>query len=357
MSDERILRELITSWEEQQIRLVELIARYAEDAYNSGSVGAVEATRYLERKLASTNALLKEAGEALASPDPDAINELMEGAWRRGIDWADADIEAASAALGGEAVATAAVAQTRATPPRALLALAEEANRAVQGTRFPILRATRDAYREVIYAAARDMATGNVTLQQAVGRAVDDMARRGIRGFTDRAGRQWLPETYSEMAVRTAYTRAANAGRVQRYQDRGHNLVIVNDVFGECPRCRPWELKVLMLNPGPVPEGVTVAGTLGQAQAAGFQHSNCRHQVNLYIPGLTKSRPRMQDQGQYEQIQAARRQRLKVRQERRRLAAARAAQNAGGVSVAQVRLRQALEDYAPVPVSLFPEQP
>ena len=246
---------------------------------------------------------------------------------------------------------------TSATPPRVLLALTEEANRAVQGTRLPILRATRDAYREVIYAASREMATGSTTLQQAVGRAVDEMARRGIRGFTDRLGRQWLPETYSEMALRTAYTRAANAGRVQRYQDRGHNLVIVNDVFGECPRCRPWELKILMLTPGPVPDGVNVAGTLGQAQSAGFQHANCRHQVNVYIPGLTKSRPRMNDTGQYEQIQKHRRQRLRARQERRRLAAARAIENSGGAAAAQVRLRQALQDYTPPPLSLFPEQP
>lgn len=355
MSDERILRDLLIAWEEQQVRLVELIARYAEDAYNSGATGAVEATRYLERKLATTQALVRDAEKALASPDPKAVQDLMEGAWRRGIDWADADLEAAGAAMSGQTVA--AVPQVNATPPRVLLALTEEANRAVQGTRLPILRATRDAYREVIYSASREMATGSTTLQQAVGRAVDEMARRGVRGFTDSLGRQWLPETYAEMSIRTAYTRAANAGRVQRYQDRGHNLVIVSDVFGECPRCRPWELKVLQITPGPVPEGVSVAGTLGQAQAAGLQHANCRHQVNVYIPGLTKPRPRMRDQGQYEQIQAHRRQRLRVRQERRRLAAAKAANNAGGVAAAQVRLRQALEDYTPPPLNLFPEQP
>ncbi|MFE6486602.1 phage minor capsid protein, partial [Streptomyces sp. NPDC057757] len=77
-----------------------------------------------------------------------------------------------------------------------------------------ITRAVVDAYRSIITRVSSGPLLGTVTRRQASQRALDQFARRGVSGFTDRAGRDWELATYAEMAVRSVTARAAIEGHI-----------------------------------------------------------------------------------------------------------------------------------------------
>jgi hypothetical protein len=140
------------------------------------------------------------------------------------------------------------------------------------------------------------------------------------------------------MAVRTAAGRAAIQGHTDRLAAAGQQLVVVSDAPLECPLCRPWEGRVLALSGAPGPREVAVqhatrdgetvrvhvAGTLPEARAAGLLHPNCRHNVGIYLPGITR-RPQSPPHPQgatYEDTQRQRYYERQVRAWKRRQAVA-----------------------------------
>lgn len=179
------------------------------------------------------------------------------------------------------------------TNTRAVDVLVRETVTSVRSTHGQILRSVEDVYRTVIAeVSAPGVVTGTETRRQATQRALDRFAARGITGFRDRSGRNWELESYTEMATRTAAGRAQIAGSLDRYVADGRDLVIVSDHTQECELCRPWEGKILSIT-GATPAGTrvggfVVAGTVREAQSAGLQHPNCRHNLAAFVPGLTR---------------------------------------------------------------------
>lgn len=155
---------------------------------------------------------------------------------------------------------------------------------------------------------------GNLTRVQATVRAVDDLARAGIHGFTDAAGRRWQPAAFAEMSVRTGVTDAHTAGAIEAAGTRGTDLLMVSDAPRECPQCQPYEGKLLSLNGttlGTQPtdadgQPATITGTLDQARANGFQHPNCRHRLYPFIPGQTRLYKATDDRENYKASQRQR---------------------------------------------------
>lgn len=151
-------------------------------------------------------------------------------------------------------------------------------------THTRILRSTLDVYRTAVAeAGAPQVLAGTITRRQAAQRVLDRWARSGVSGFTDRTGRVWTVESYAEMATRTAVGRAQVQGALDRFDEAGYDLVIVSDAGGECEACRPWEGEILSQS-GDDQTYPSVAA----ATSAGLFHANCRHDVGLYVPGLTK---------------------------------------------------------------------
>lgn len=160
----------------------------------------------------------------------------------------------------------------------------------LDATSLRILRTAEDVYRSVIGEVTQQGLAGEFTRRQAAQAALDRFAVRGVTGFTDTLGRQWSLASYTEMACRTSASRASMAAKMQRYVDRGKDLVIVSDAPGECERCRPWEGQVLSLS-GTDSEHPS----LDEATGAGLFHHNCRHDFGLYVPGLTRERSGLAD--------------------------------------------------------------
>lgn len=186
----------------------------------------------------------------------------------------------------------------------AILRLAGALTGTLRGTYTPVVRWAMDAYREVITRTAlADVLSGVGTRRQASQRAWAQLLGRGITGFTDRSGRNWNLASYVEMATRTGAAQAAVEGHADRLGEAGIDLVVVSNSPQECPRCRPWEGKVLVRN-GPAGERterfehatrdgvevmVRIAGSVDEAVRAGLLHPNCTHALSAYLPGLTKA--------------------------------------------------------------------
>lgn len=166
-------------------------------------------------------------------------------------------------------------------------------------------RAVQEAmrYRSGIGEAVRDL-TGAERRAQSLSRlqtaqkVIDDLAARGITGFTDASGRSWEMASYAEMATRTASSRLHLQLQLAAMGPAGMDLVIVDNPgrVAPCPRCRPWEGKVLSLtgrtdgentitDAGGQKRTEKIAGTLAEATTAGLLHPACRHSLIPWVSG------------------------------------------------------------------------
>lgn len=146
-----------------------------------------------------------------------------------------------------------------------------------------ILRRADDAYTRIVGEVSAKVASGTITVREAVSEELDRFADKGIGAFIDKAGRTWEMSTYAEMATLTAIERATIAGYVDTMQEYGFDLAIISSHFGACPLCEPWEDVI-----------VSVSGTNGEyhsladAEAAGCFHPRCLHDLSTYYEGITR---------------------------------------------------------------------
>ena len=96
--------------------------------------------------------------------------------------------------------------------------------------------------------------------------------------FVDRAGRQWAPEKYLRMVSRTLMSESQREAHEAAYVEAGVDLVKVSVHGTTCPKCAPFEGKVLSLTGAT--EGKT---TVAEARAAGLFHPNCKHRLLAHV--------------------------------------------------------------------------
>lgn len=150
-----------------------------------------------------------------------------------------------------------------------------------------ILRWPEDAYREVIAQTTPGLLLGMDTGRQAQARAWRALRRRGITGFTDKAGRRWNLATYVEMATRTASHRAFTDSNLATLGSYGIDLVTAVGGKGQCEACGRWVGQVMsQTGTGArtiqvehayrdgVMVTVRIKGSVDDAIADGFMHPN-----------------------------------------------------------------------------------
>jgi hypothetical protein len=166
---------------------------------------------------------------------------------------------------------------------------------------------------------------------------MNDLASRGLTGFTDSAGRRWSLDAYAEMATRTAASRMHLSAQLSLMGQHGFDLVIVDTATREapCPMCRPWIGQVLSLSGATggisvitdasgMQRTAIIKGTVAEAVASGLLHPNCRHSLLPWTEGagaLYRSRPVGTPQD-YKNEQKLRAHERAVRQNRAKVAAA-----------------------------------
>lgn len=321
---EDLARAVAALYETAEVTLIERIR---------AAIGAgIDSPAWVNLKLAALGNLQAGIDELIAALEADAsgaIHQAVSEAYERGQQAAVAELGALG--VGQVAAATEAL-PAAATVDRLAAAVAADTGPA----HLRMLRQAMDVYRDVVSAASAAPLLGTQTRRQAAQSALSRFAARGVTGFVDTAGRSWNLVSYVEMATRTAVGRAAIEAHSDRLGAAGVDLVIVSSAPEECEKCRPWEGKILTragdggartveVEHATV-DGrmvrVRVAGSLPEARSAGLMHPNCRHDISIYLPGLTRPPAPVPARATYEQTQQQRYFERQIRAWKRREAAA-----------------------------------
>jgi hypothetical protein len=109
-------------------------------------------------------------------------------------------------------------------------------------------------------------------------RLVQELRARGIRSFTDRAGRQWALERYAEMVARTTTREAVVEAAKLRMAATGISLAEVSRSKNPCAICRPWEGQTVSLDGRTREHDGRAVATLDAMPNGGPPfHPNCAH--------------------------------------------------------------------------------
>lgn len=317
MLAEGLAEKVAAAYASVEVRLLTLIGERL--------AAGIDAPGWAEAKLAELQVIRRRAMALAAQARGEAVTELVAAlntAYLRGV--AAGQLEAG--ALLGTTLEVA--------PPQAELAVAALVTAqagALEALDLQIVRATTDAFRDAVAKASAGTLTGGSTRLQDAQSAMDDLGRRGLSGFTDKAGRNWSLSSYVEMATRSTTAQAAIQGHMDRLHDAGIDLFVVSNSPRECDLCRPWEGKVL--SRGPVAaiqrnartgamERVPVAGTVREAMSRGLFHPNCTHNLSGYVHGATRVGDATSNPEGYEERQRLRAMERHVREWKRREACA-----------------------------------
>lgn len=108
-------------------------------------------------------------------------------------------------------------------------------------------RQVDDIFRREQLRAAASMLLTQGTVPEASKQLVDRLAEQGVKGFTDKAGRQWNLANYAEMAVRTTARQAVTEGTKNSLLGRRVDLIRISSHASSCPVCKPYEGKTYSL--------------------------------------------------------------------------------------------------------------
>ena len=265
---QRRAEALLKMYAEAEERLLRIIARRIGKAPNR------DPPAWAARKLAEVQAVRAELSEVIDALATRSLEERIKLLWSAHDEGADGLLRE----LG--------LNEERSGRSQAAVALIDDIDGRFSELHRRILRDAADVYREVVSQALPMAAMGVETTQQAIQRALNGFADRGITAFIDAAGRRWGMAEYAEMAVRTGMMHASIAGYTQEALAHDEDLVIISDHTDECPLCAPWERLVLSLT-GAQADHPDCSGTVAEARAAGLFHPNCLHAMTVYVPGLT----------------------------------------------------------------------
>lgn len=243
-----------------------------------------------------TLAALRKEGESLAARlrDPQYIARLTAIASEQGQAAAIAHL---TSVFGAQGIKTAS--GITGTAANAIGQITLDLTNRLDQMSERITRWMPDAYQKVISLVTPQTIAGVLTIQQAQKSAAESFIARGVRGFTDAAGKEWRIGTYAEMATRTSVNRAWMDANIYAMQQNA-DLHLVSIIIGAnaCAKCARHGGKIYATDGrsagnytlpsavGGPSVTIHVAGSLAQARAQGWNHPNCRCVVVAYIPGL-----------------------------------------------------------------------
>ena len=139
---------------------------------------------------------------------------------------------------------------------------------------------------------------GAKSFGEALRDSVTDMARAGLTGFVDRAGREWSAQAYVAMDMRTTAANAARQVVYDRNEDYGNHLIAVSSHAGARPLCYPYQGGVYSTD-GTYGETEDLHGNTvsyspleetSYGEPAGLFGVNCGHFPSPFLPGLSALR-------------------------------------------------------------------
>lgn len=173
-------------------------------------------------------------------------------------------------------------------------ALVESTKNDFEDVQSAVYRKMDDVYRQTIFKTAYQMASGTISLDKAIDKAVESFLDKGIDCIIYKNGRCVNVADYAEMALRTASHRATLLGEGSKRDDLGVHLVFVSAHANSCKLCLPWQGQILIDDVFSHPSDDYMAKykgkyeLLSKAIKEGLLHPNCRHTLATYFEGVTR---------------------------------------------------------------------
>lgn len=192
--------------------------------------------------------------------------EAIPDSYMKGVAWADADPLAGQKLMSGFG----------SIHQQAAEVLADNAYSRLSDVNSVVGRRVDDVFRQVALEHAKGAVIGYQTTNQAAKRIREDLAERGVTGFRDKSGREWDMRRYAKVLAQETTNQSFRQGSINRYQERGHDLVRISGHKGSCPKCTPYEGRTFSLS-----------GTdaefppLDEARKGGLFHVGCLHVPSL----------------------------------------------------------------------------
>lgn len=181
---------------------------------------------------------------------------------------------------------------------------------------------------------------------------IKEMTDKGIPAFVDKRGREWSPEAYVNMAIRTTAANTAQQAQFDRMDDYGLNLVEVSSHSGARPKCAKDQGKIFNRSGG---GGYTTDlhgrkiryyawSESSYGEPDGILGINCGHQIYPFTPGVSYQtyfpEPEEENAEAYKKSQQQRELERRVRKSKRECMMLETAGDPEGARQAQQLLKQ-----------------
>lgn len=199
--------------------------------------------------------------------------------------------------------------------------------------------------------------TGGESRQAAVRKCIEEFSEKGIPAFVDKAGREWSPEAYINMDIKTTVSNTARTAQEARFDEYGIDLIQVSSHNGARPKCAKDQGKLYSRSNksgtaydgdgNPIEFFPFSQTSFGQPD--GLFGINCHHKEYAFISGVNFQRYFPYDEeenaAQYKKIQNQRRLERRVRETKRNIAMLKEVGDTEGVKLAKKTLAQRNKAY------------
>ncbi len=187
--------------------------------------------------------------------------------------------------------------------------LQKQAKDALNLTNTTMLYKAQEAFRSLVQNTAEEalkimnsnaaaVITGAESRQQALRKTIRQFNAKGITGFVDKRGRNWTPEAYVNMAMRTTAGSVANEVQTARCADMGVNLIQIDSHSGARPKCAKDQGKIFSLdNTSGTTEDLSGRkiryypwNSSSYGEPDGILGINCGHHKFPFVPGVNIQR-------------------------------------------------------------------
>lgn len=189
--------------------------------------------------------------------------------------------------------------------------------------------ANKQEYIDSLNKATGKVVTGIEARQSAMRECIGEMTQKGIPAFVDKNGRNWSPEAYTNMCIRSTVGSVAKEAQFSLMDEYGLDLVEVSSHSGARPLCAKDQGKIFNRNGG---GGYTTDldgkrikfyswRSSSYGKPAGLLGINCGHQIYPFLPGISVQTyfpyDEKENAKQYEKICSQRALERKVRASKR----------------------------------------
>lgn len=210
---------------------------------------------------------------------------------------------------------------------------------------------------DIMGKGAAKAVSGQMSLQEATRKTIRELAQKGIPAFVDKRGREWSPEAYVMMDMRSTLGNTARAAQNARCDEYNIQLIEVSSHMGARPLCATYQGRIFSRDGS---KGVTTDGAGGKiyytplsetsyGQPAGLFGINCGHVQYPFVPGINFQRyfpyPKEENDRRYMQFQQQRAMERGIRAAKRECMMLQEVGDTEGLQKASLRLRNQREKY------------